>query len=378
MRYKMRNYLMGKPKNKYSAYLLFIDCDRKKAKHPTMQSRGRLLLSDQSAVYHVMSRTAYRFLLFGNEEKETFTRMLFHQAVFAGLEVLGYCIMGNHIHLLLRVPPVDSLPDEVLLRRYKQYYGSEKTPQSTYSVEEFERILQAGGGEAVAARRRILSRMGDLPAFMRELKQRFTIWYNHKHGNKGTIWAARYKSLLVEDSLESLTKVAAYLDLNPVRAELVDDPKDYRWCGYAAAMGGNRLMRSGLIEIFGQKYSFAQALKSYRLILYGKGYLSKGTLNSDQGRISAEKLEAVLREGGRVPAHKLLRLRIRYFSDGMVLGSKSFLESVFREHRSVFGAKRSKAGIALPEGAWGQLHAMRDIKKNVYSSLNYEKQRDRP
>lgn len=314
-----------------------------------------------------MSRTAYRSLLFGDEEKEIFTRMLFQQAVFAGVEVLGYCIMGNHIHLLLRVSPVDSLPDEVLLARYRQYYGPQKAPQSTYSVQELEAILQADGREAEVARVRILSRMGDLPAFMRELKQRFTIWYNHKHENKGTIWAARYKSLLVEDSVESLTRVAAYLDLNPVRAELVEDPKDYRWCGYAAAMGGNRLMRDALIELFGQKRNFEEALRSYRIILFGKGYRGKGSLNSDKGTISAEMLEAVIREGGSVSVHELLRLRVRYFSDGLVLGSKFFLENVFQEHRSIFGPRRLKAGTALPKGIWGTLHSMRDLKKKVYS-----------
>ena len=237
-----------------------------------MSNRRRLLLSDRSAVYHVMSRTAYRSLLFGDEEKEVFVRMLYQQAVFAGVEVLSYCIMGNHIHLLLRVAPVDSLADAVLLNRYRQFYGLGKTPQSSYGVKELQDVLSEGGPEAEAARSRILSRMGDLPAFMRELKQRFTIWYNHRHENKGTIWAARYKSLLVEDSPESLTRVSAYLDLNPVRAGLVEDPQDYRWCGYAAAVGGNLLMRSALITLFGSKLDFKDSLKSYRLILFGKGY----------------------------------------------------------------------------------------------------------
>jgi REP element-mobilizing transposase RayT len=332
-----------------------------------MRSRKRLLLSDQSAVYHVMSRTAYRSLLFGDREKEIFTRMLFQQAVFAGVEVLGYCIMGNHVHMMLRVIPVVELADDVLLERYRLYYGSQKTPQSTYSVEVLEEILKEGGAAADSARQRILSRMGDLPSFMRELKQRFTIWYNHKHNNKGTIWAARYKSLLVEDSPESLTRVAAYLDLNPVRAQLVDDPKDYRWCGYAAAMGGNRLMRSAMIDLFGQKHDFAEALKSYRLILFGKGYLIKGTVDSNKGTISAEKLEDVMRKGGAVPLNELLRVRVRYFSDGMALGSKAFVESVFQGHRVSFGAKREKAGVALPGGAWGTLYSMRDLRRNVYS-----------
>ena len=87
-----------------------------------MYSRKRLL-ADRSAVYHVMSRTAYQSLVFGDEEKEIFTRLLFQQALFAGVDVLGYCIMSNHIHLLLRVSPIDSLPDEVLLERYRSYYG---------------------------------------------------------------------------------------------------------------------------------------------------------------------------------------------------------------------------------------------------------------
>jgi REP element-mobilizing transposase RayT len=334
-----------------------------------MQSRKRILMDHQTAIYHVMSRTAYRSLLFGREEKEIFTRLLFQQAIFAGLEVLGYCIMGNHIHLLLRVRPIDSLPDALLLERYRQYYGTKKVPQSSYSVSELEAILLADDEEAASARQRILSRMGDLPAFMRELKQRFTIWYNHKNQNKGTIWASRYKSLLVEDSPESLTRVAAYIDLNPVRAKLAENPEDYRWCGYAAALAGNRLMRSAIVSLFGQKHKYTEAIQSYRLILFGKGYQQKksGSALSDSGTISAIDLEKVIRQGGKVPLHELLRLRVRYFSDGLALGSKSFVEVVFREHRGAFGARRMKAGTALPAGAWGQLHAMRDLRKDVYS-----------
>ena len=329
--------------------------------------RKRLLLSGRPAVYHVMSRTAFQSLRFGDEEKEIFTRMLFQQAAFAGIDILGYCVMGNHFHLLLRVPTVDSLPDGVLLERYSQYYGSQKIPRSTYSAQELKAILEEGGTRANAARERILSRMGDLPAFMRELKQRFTIWYNAKHKNSGTIWAARYKSLLVEESAESLTRVAAYLDLNPVRAKLVEDPKDYRWCGYAAAVGGNRLMRFAMAQLFGQELDFAAALKSYRIILYGKGYSKKAGGGLDSGSISAERLEAVLKAGGNIAPHELLRMRVRYFADGMVLGSKAFIEFIFLEHRGLFGPRRLSAGAALSGEAWGELYAMRNLKKSVYS-----------
>lgn len=332
-----------------------------------MRIRRRLLVSGEPAVYHVMSRTAFRLPQFGDMEKEIFTRMLFQQAAFAGIDVLAYCIMSNHVHLLVWVPPVDSLPDGVLLERYGHYYGHQKTPRSTYSIEELKAILQEDGPEAEIARRRILSRMGDLSAFMRELKQRFTIWYNQRHENSGTIWAARYKSLLVEASAESLSRVAAYIDLNPVRAGLVDDPKNYRWCGYASALGGNRLMRYAVIQLFGQKCDFKEVLKSYRIILYGKGYSGKGG-EARCGTISPDKLEAVLRQGGSVAPDELLRMRIRYFTDGLVLGSKEYIETVFRDQRTFFGPSRSKISSALPGEAWGGLHSMRNLQKSVYSS----------
>ncbi|MEZ5431159.1 MAG: hypothetical protein R3F31_08270 [Verrucomicrobiales bacterium] len=44
----------------------------------------------------------------------------------------------------------------------------------------------------------------------------------------------------------ALLTMAAYIDLNPVRAGMVDDPKDYRWCGYAEAVAGGRRARRGL------------------------------------------------------------------------------------------------------------------------------------
>ena len=58
--------------------------------------------------------------------------------------------------------------------------------------------------------------------------QRFTMWYNHNYGRVGTLWSERFKSTLVEGKRFTLQIVAAYIDLNPVRAGIVRDPKQYR------------------------------------------------------------------------------------------------------------------------------------------------------
>jgi putative transposase len=110
--------------------------------------------------------------------------------------------------------------------------------------------LRAGGKDAEEWREKLRRRMGDVSVFMRELKQRFAIWYNHKHRNQGTIWSDRFKSVIVEPSREAMVKVAAYIDLNPVRAELVSDPAEYRFCSYAAALGGEKQVRAGYEMIY--------------------------------------------------------------------------------------------------------------------------------
>ena len=334
--------------------------------HHQLRSRKRILVRGGVAVYHVISRTACRQFLFGPKEKEVFCALLFQQAQFAGVEVLSYCIMSNHVHLLLRVAPVEALSDDALLRRYAAYYGESKVPLSAYSVEELRHVLAEGGSLAEATRARIISRMGDLPAFMRELKQRFSIWYNHQHENQGTIWGARYKSLIVENAPESLTRVAAYIDLNPVRAELVSDPKDYRWCGYAAALAGRGFARDGLVALFGGMRGYAVSIRSYRLILFGKGASPKGGADKDQGVITAERLQRVVEADGRVPLEELLRVRVRYFADGLALGSKGFIQDVFAGNRNEFSGKRQKFGAPLPQEAWGALHVIRDLRRRVY------------
>ena len=79
---------------------------------------------------------------------------------------------------------------------------------------------------------------GDVSIFMKELKQRFSIQYNRTHGRFWTLWAERFRSVLIEGRPLALQTVAAYIDLNPVRAHLLQDPKEYRFCGYAEAHGG--------------------------------------------------------------------------------------------------------------------------------------------
>ena len=323
--------------------------------------RGRHLLPGERAVYHVMSRTTCGQRLFGDREKAVFVKQMRRQAAFCGVEVLAYCVMGNHFHLLVEVPEKQDVPDEELLRRYRMLY-EKRQPPSAPKPEVLEACLKEDGEIGRAWRERLLARMYDLSAFVRELKQRFGIWYNHTHKNKGTIWAERFKSVLVERSPEALSTVAAYIDLNPVRAQLVGDPAEYHFCSYARAMGGNAQCRRSYERVFCFERAWKDLIPGYRMILYGKGSGSKGSVDKDCGVIEPERVEAVIRAGGQVSLPELLRLRVRYFSDATALGSKDFLGRVGGYWRQTHGVRHQRDANRLRHADWGELRGYRHLQ----------------
>jgi len=323
--------------------------------------RGRHLVLGENAVYHVMSRTTCKQHLFGDIEKEMFVRQMRRQAAFCGVEVLAYCVMGNHFHLLVEVPEKRALTDVELLRRYRVLYGK-RQPPSAPKPEVLEAYLKEGGEMGREWRERLLARMHDLSAFVRELKQRFGIWYNQTHGNRGTIWAERFKSVLVERSREALSTVGAYIDLNPVRAQLVGDPADYRFCSYARAMGGDSSCRRGYERVFCFERAWKDLIPGYRMILFGKGSNSKGVIGKDEGVLEPERVEAVIQAGGRVALAEVLRLRVRYFSDATALGSKEFLCRVGDYWRQAHGVQHQRDANRLRHADWGGLCGYRNLQ----------------
>ncbi|NBB79451.1 MAG: transposase [Verrucomicrobia bacterium] len=329
--------------------------------------RGRRLVHGQAAVYHVVSRTAFAHYAFDAVEKERLLRILKRQAGFCGVEVLAYCIMSNHFHLLVKVPEPQPITDSELLRRYRLLYGGRTCPPSSPSPEVLEKLLCTNGVEGQELRRRVLARMHNLAAFVRELKQRFGIWYNHRHDNKGTLWAERFRSTIVEACPEALSTVAAYIDLNPVRAEMVADPADYRFSSFGRAVGGNRAARLGYEAIFGHKSPWKDLMPSYNLILYGKGERSKGDNGKDLGRIDRDTASKVLENGGRVPIWQLLRWRVRYFSEGTALGSKEFLDDLGQSWNEQYGGNRKRHAHRMQSGEWGDLRSYRDLRVAVVS-----------
>jgi len=238
--------------------------------------------------------------------KEKLTRLLGRLAEFCGVEVITYCMRSNHFHLLLRVPIRAELADGELLAKLVQFYGK----KGILSMLAQEGLKLRGKLDA-DIRASVGSRMGDGSAFM----QRFSRWYNQATRRFGTLWAERFTSVLEEDSPRALRTVSAYIELNPVRAGLVTDPKDYRFCGYAAALTGAKSIRQGLMR-FLEPSAWTTAAAEYRRLLLVTG----GSANrSDKTVLDRAAIKAELARGGELSLGQVLRLRVRHLTDGIIL-----------------------------------------------------------
>jgi putative transposase len=346
-------------------------------------------------LYHVISRVVDRRFVLGTEEKEKFRTLMRMQENFTGCRILSYCLMDNHFHLLLEVPPMadGGISDEELLKRLSALYGEAFVAGVAKELEDARKAVytsDSGMDEAVIAiHKRFTYRMQDLGEFMKGLLQRFTQWFNRAHSRSGTLWEDRFKSVIVEDGVAART-MAAYIDLNPVRAAIVTDPADYRWSSYGEAVGGGKKgngkkARESLVRAYfcDQGVGFDAGKWSEVSLLYrrlmglalgrkpGRAEVSLAAKSHGQTTkntaqlLESEENETVLKD---LRMAKMLRCRVRYFTDSAVIGSKEFVNEAFTNARERFGPKRKDGARKLKgEGAaaGGKLWSLRDLRKGI-------------
>ena len=395
---------------------------------PTVEEareRGVSSLVPELAIYHVTSRVVHRQLLFSSDAKEEFRKFMRMYERFSGCRVLSYCVMTNHFHILLEVPPLPEIgsggevvggvdlriPEAELLRRLGGLYSRRVVAGVEAEIAEARRMM-AGKWEGfkrlskadqktsrefweetlIAIFERYTKRMHNLSLFMKGLLQRFTRWFNKENGLRGTLWEERFHSVIVEGGLACWT-MAAYIDLNPVRAGICKMPEDYRWCSYGEAVGGGKganIARSGLVRALyghegrvGPPRGWAQGgvAREYRRILVAEGIEEarergrgkdgkriRVVTRKGRSREEGEKELSDLRGEGShdLAISKVVRCRIRYFTDGVVIGSRKFVNDAFKLNRKHFSEKR-KDGARKPRGALqdlaGEIWSMRDLQK---------------
>jgi len=301
--------------------------------------------------YHCISRVVDGRFIFdtspqGSLEAERFIRLMRCLEAFSGVRVLTYALMANHFHLLCELPEPEALSEAQVLERIEAGYGPVRLAAVKEQLAGYRR--QA---DATQQRQRLLDgyrkRMYNLSIFIKELKGRFAQWYNRRQARYGVLWAERFKSVLV-DGGRPLAAVAAYIELNPVRAGVCRDPKDYRYCGYAEALAkGSAVARQGIRTILAQPegLGWKQLQKQYRSYLFERGSLGSGDKAPAFAPATVQRV--VHQQQGQLPLAELLLCRLRFFTDGVILGSQSFVEFHFEKLIQKLGYKRPRAATPL-------------------------------
>jgi hypothetical protein len=374
--------------------------------------------AEKPEIYHLVSRIVDRRWVLEDAEKEHFRMLMRMCERFTGCRVLSYCLMSNHFHILLEVTPVPEggISDKELFARLRVFYNEaqvaeiaqEMTDAAAVRVRgEFElppvddlglpmteaemtsRAQQQAARQIEEVRSRYTRRMHDLSEFMKSLLERFTKWFNRTHSRSGRLWEDKFKSVIVEDGAAA-RMMAAYIDLNPVRAGMVADPAEYRWSSYGEAIGGGKKgngkkSREGLVRAWFssdgvgfEAERWTEVSRLYRRMMgiaLGKNpgpaisqrrsQAAATVTKTSEELLASEDNETVLQD---LRVSQMLRCRLRYFTDGAVIGSRAFVDQVFKESRERFGPKR-KTGARKIRGVGGAsagvIWSARDLRKEI-------------
>ena len=305
-----------------------------------MARTPRFIISDEQAVYHVMSRTALEGFPLGDVEKDYLLSIIKKLSRLYFAEMLGFCVMGNHFHLLVRMFPESSFSNREIKQRFENYYGDDRK----FSKGHIPFYRQ---------------KWASLSDFIKEIKQSFSRFYNKRHGRKGFFWGERFKSVIVENG-NTLINCLAYIDLNPVRAGIVKKPEDYRWnsLGYHVHTGNT----DGFLSLDLGLRQFSKMTDKERLSKYREFVYNTGAMDAGKGaQIKNDVLEKEKKKGFKLTRTDRFAYRTRYFTDSGIIGTKEFVQENFQRFKWLFKPKKDK----LPKRVNG-LEGIYSLKRLSY------------
>ena len=312
---------------------------------------ARLKPKRKSSYVHLMGRVAGEpdWLPFGDVEKEYMIRLWKRLCQYYAMETVSFCAMSNHWHAVVYVRK-DPPTLEETAERYNRYYDGKRYPLSAKTEFGREKLM----AEA--------ERMNDFSRLVSEFQQQFTTWYNRvrSKGRRGTLWADRFKSVLVEGQT-ALWNCIKYVEMNPVRAGIVDDPADYRFSTWGIWCGTGRHPFTGFFHkhlkraygMLGRTMNVASLDAELRADM-------ARTIAAESGCSSEEIHEAEKAGRERLPVALQVKRRVRHWSDGLIIGSKLFVAEWGSEFYGAEKFTRKRLDRLLSER--GELLSFRRLK----------------
>ncbi len=275
-----------------------------------MARMARLKFTDRDAWYHLYCRVSGHrgdYPLSDAAPRRRLIATIKHFSHIYFCDVAAFSVMGNHYHLVVRFDgerPVDRT--DLRSRTKIMYPGVAAQAQiDLWSDEQWEHYRK---------------RLFDVAEFMRNVQMAYARWYNRTYERHGRFWADRYKSVVLGDTAAVLDCIL-YVELNPVRAGIVERPEE--WQGSSAFL--REIARDGWLMPLARvlkRSSRKKALVEFRELLYYRGAVPT---KEGQAAISARVLEQEIARGFEFSG--LYRKRLRYFVDGLAVGTEEFIRN---------------------------------------------------
>lgn len=273
-------------------------------------------------VYNHCVEAARKDYPLGGVEKDRFLKHLKRTMLLYSIECLSAVVMSNHFHLILYVPK-ETFDSAEMARRIKAF-RKEKV-----LIDKNDYYCQ-----------RRLEMSNDLSSFMKEVQQGYTCWFNRtrEFKRRGTLWEQRFKCAKLADS-QSLSTCLQYVELNPLRAGLVDDPAEYRYSSYGQwqLSGQHPFENSFCKHMTGALLPYLESRDLLGLKSYFQDRFKEVLLGQK------ESLNVNLQSNKKKPSIVTVLLRrSRFWIDGLVLGGK---EALREQAVEIFGEERGQRKV---------------------------------
>ena len=299
----------------------------------------RVRYDKEMSYYHLMNRVAGETgdYPFGDIEKERLFQIVTEVARFHSLDLLSVVVMGNHWHIVCAAPGDPPSREEVMANWRAARSADVQEPDWD-------------NPDVVA---KLAARMRDISCFVKEFEQRFTRWYNRTRPRvrRGGLWADRFRSVLL-DKDTALWECLTYVEMNPVRAGLAKSPGDYRFSTWGRMVGGGTHPFAGNLVRHLRTYLGEQAKPWSDEWVVAELAANMARIAAGEGGEDAEAIFAAESQArtGREPFLLTVRRRIRYWTDGALIGSELFVRDMATKLIDPTRAARRALAEARPPG----------------------------
>jgi hypothetical protein len=278
---------------------------------------ARKIYRGGDAYYHCCSRMAGPVGVhpFTDADKGMGMALVVDAARLSMIEPLSVCWMGNHWHLVCSVP--GEAPDaRTAAGRWNAYHGLRR--------ERLDAELDPGRCAEVGRDLVNLSR------FMAQVNQLFAVRYNHAHERRGTLWSERFRSVCLRGR-RALWACVKYVELNPVRAGLHEDPGEYAFSSFGRhCREGRHPFADNFVRHLRRSLgNDARGMTAEEVFAEFAGELAR-TIAAERGE---DPLAAMaMARSRKVPRIRYLR-RTRLFSDAGILDDRVFVREAAQAAR---------------------------------------------